>query len=236
MALNREVKLITKECKDRAVEVDRHRFEDMLTEKSVREANRKLKVTLRTERITWLDRARKSIGPSNMHYQEFFKERKVIDVNLKGQILGKTSNETLNPPTRAETKLAIKSMSSGKMPGQSGITADLLKSLQDQVVPVINASFNNFWEGASDTPKAFKDTMVMSLFKNGEKTSPSNYGSIFLLDIEGKVLRKILKNPLERSTDRTLDDLQFGFRAGRSTFEAIWTVRRIKRARYSKSA
>ena len=60
-----------------------------------------------------------------------------MDVNLKGQIPGETPDEKLNPPTRAETKLAIKSIS-------SGITADLLKSLQDQVVPVFNASFNNF--------------------------------------------------------------------------------------------
>ena len=60
-----------------------------------------------------------------------------MDVNLKGQIPGETPDETLNPSTRAETKLAIKSMS-------LGITADLLKSLQDQVVPVINASFNKF--------------------------------------------------------------------------------------------
>ena len=42
-----------------------------------------------------------------------------MDVNLKGQIPGETPDEKLNPPTRAETKLAIKSMS-------SGITADLL--------------------------------------------------------------------------------------------------------------
>ena len=230
MALNRDVKLITKECKVRAVEADLHRFEDLSTENSVREAYRVLKETLRTYRITWFDRARKSIGPSNMqfklHYEELFRERKALDVNLTGQIQEETPDEMLNPPTRVETKLAIDSMSSGKAPGQSGITADLLKSQQDQLTPVINASFNNFWEGTSNTPKAFKDAKVISLFKKGAKTLPSNYRSIFLLDTEGKVFCKILKNRIERCTDQTLDDLQFGFRAGRSTLQAIWTVRR----------
>ena len=222
MALNRDVKLITKECKVRAVEADLHRFEDLSTENSVREAYRVLKETLRTYRITRFDRARKSIGPSNMqfklHYEELFSERKAMDVNLKGQIQEETPDDMLNPPTRAETKLAINSMSSGKAPGQSGITADLLKSLQDQLIPVINASFNNFWEG-----------------KSNAKTLSSKYRSIFLLDTEGKVFCKILKNRIERCTDRTFVDLQFGFRAGRSTLQAIWTVRRrIKKARDSR--
>ena len=122
IALNREVKPLTKECKDWAVEANLHCFEDLSTEKSVREAFRVLKETLRAYRITWFDRARKSIRPSNMqfklHYQELFKERKVMDVNHKGQILLKTPEETLNPRTRAETKLAIKSMSSGKVESQ----------------------------------------------------------------------------------------------------------------------
>ena len=224
MALNREIKLITKECKVRADEAGLHRYEDLSTENSVREAYRMLKETLRTYRITWFDRARKSIGPSNMqiklHYEELSKERKAMDVKLKGQILEETPYEMLNPPTRAETKFAINSRSSGE---------------GHQLVPVINASFNNFWEGTSDTPKAFKDAKVISLFKKGEKTLPSNYRSIFLLDAEGKVLCKILKNRIERSTDQTLDDLQFGFRTGRSTLQAIWTVkRRIQKARDSR--
>ena len=48
MALNREVKLITKECKDRAVEANLHCFEDLSTENSMREAYRVLKETLIT--------------------------------------------------------------------------------------------------------------------------------------------------------------------------------------------
>ena len=48
MAFNREVKLITKECKDPAVEANLHRFEDLSTENSMREAYRVLKETLRT--------------------------------------------------------------------------------------------------------------------------------------------------------------------------------------------
>ena len=111
-------------------------------------------------------RARKSIGPSSMqfklHYEDLFKERKAMDVNLKGQILEQTPDEMLSPPTRAEMKLEVHSMSSGKVPGRSGITADLLKSLQVQFVPVIKASFNNFWGVTSDTPKRLKTQKLLT--------------------------------------------------------------------------
>ena len=237
MALNREVKLITKECKVRVIETDLRRFEDLSTKNSVREDYRVLKETLRNYRITWFDRARKSIDQSGQATCSLncITKRKAMDANLKGQILEETPDEMLNAPTRAETKLAINSKSSGKVPEQSGITAVLLKSLQDQLVPVINASFKNFWEETSDTSKAFKDAKVISLFKKGEKTLPSNYRSIFLLDTEGKIFCKILKNLFERCTDQTLKDLKFGFRAGRSTLQAIWTVRRrMQKARDSR--
>ena len=59
--LNREVKRITSECKERAVETNLKRFEKQLDDNETRMALKILKKTLRTYRVT--------------HYQKLFKQR-----------------------------------------------------------------------------------------------------------------------------------------------------------------
>ena len=64
-------------------------------------------------------------------------------------------------------------------------------------------------------------------FEEEQKTST--------IDIEEKVLSKILKYRIERSTDRNLDNVHFGFRSGTSTVQVIRTLRRrIQQAREAK--
>jgi len=66
---------------------------------------------------------------------------------------------------------------------------------------------------------------VISLHKKGSRKDPNNYRSIFLLDCVGKVFCRVLANRLQVLVAERLDRLQFGFRPGRSTQQAILALR-----------
>ena len=135
LTLNREVKRILIDCKKRAVEPDLRRFENLSSENSVKEPFGFLGETLKLYHLICFDRAKKTSGPSSMqfqlHYETLLKERNVFGADLKELILDEAPDKLLNNPKNAEIKLGIKSLSSGKAPRQSKITADLLKALQD---------------------------------------------------------------------------------------------------------
>ena len=85
--LNREVKRITIERKEKAVEADLHRCKDLSSKNSVTEAFGVLKETLRTYRLIWFYRANKTTRTSYMqfqlHYETLFEERNIMDADLQ---------------------------------------------------------------------------------------------------------------------------------------------------------
>ena len=85
-------------------------------------------------------------------------------------------------PQAEKKKLGIKSLSSEKAPGQSEITADPLKALQDQVVLVIAASFEKIWEGKAEVTQTYRDANLFSFFNKVKKDQKSNYQKDQLLN------------------------------------------------------
>ena len=69
---------------------------------------------------------------------------------------------------------------------------------------------------------------VVSIFKKGNPRLPENYRPISLLNTLYKVYAGILKRRLESGIDHKLSQLQFGFRTGKSTTQAIYIIRRLQ--------
>ena len=93
------------------------------------------------------------------------------------------------------------------------------------MVALITASFETIWEGTAGIPKAYRDGKEIRLFKKGKKNQPLNYRSVYVLDVEGTKLSKVLKNRIEISSDQTPNNLKIGFRSGRMTVQANWNLR-----------
>ena len=68
--LNREVKRINSECREKAVETNFKKFKKQLDDNETRTAYKILKATLRTHRATWFERNKNVSGPSNSQFQE----------------------------------------------------------------------------------------------------------------------------------------------------------------------
>ena len=72
-------------------------------------------------------------------------------------------------------------------------------------------------------PDCLKNAKVISIFKEGEESDPSNYRPISLLPVVSKVFEKIIFNRIIffLNKENVLNENQFGFRQNRSTIEAL---------------
>ena len=86
--------------------------------------------------------------------------------------------------------------------------------------------FTNCWEKGT-LPQDPRDAVIISLYKNkGEKTNCSNYRSITLLSIAGKILARVLLNRLIPTiAQENTPESQCGFRSNRGTVDMIIVLR-----------
>jgi hypothetical protein len=128
--------------------------------------------------------------------------------------------------SREELQAVAKGLKTKKAPGPDGIPNVALKAaiqaFPDIFRTVIQKCLN---EGCF--PDRWKIQKLVLLPKPGKPPGdPTSYRPICLLDTLGKLLEKIMLNRLLKSTesDHGLSNMQFGFRKGKSTVDAIRTV------------
>ena len=146
----------------------------------------------------------------------------------------KTANEKLverslpfadsGPPKGAEVLQALREINTGKAPGESQITSDLLKLLEKKTLKLLTRVFTDIWLDPGKIPGIWRDAVVLNLFKKGSRAEPNNYRSIFLLDQIGKVFAKVIANIVNKQLHK-ISPYQFGFRSHRSTGQAILAIR-----------
>ncbi|KAM3965852.1 uncharacterized protein ACR2FA_000180 [Aphomia sociella] len=121
-----------------------------------------------------------------------------------------------------EVSSIICSLKNNSALGIDKITASILKAfhyfLADPIAYVINLSFE-----FGVFPELFKSAIVCPIFKGGDKMLPTNYRSISLLSSLSKVIERITNKRLVYYLERhnILGDNQYGFRAKRSTDDAV---------------
>lgn len=138
--------------------------------------------------------------------------------------LSKQQNWMIDEP---ELKTVARNLKAKTAPGPDGITNEVVKRVVSLNPVVLTKVYNNCLEKGV-FPKAWKNARLV-LIRKGDKPldEPSSYRPICLLDCLGKLLEKILDNRLRRFLEENsgLHDKQFGFRKGRSTIDALNTLK-----------
>lgn len=97
--------------------------------------------------------------------------------------------------------------------------------IKDHILTPLIHIFNNSLQ-QSIFPENFKSSLIKPLFKSGEKTKINNYRPIALTSNLAKSLEKIVKKRLMIFLEQhnVLSPNQFGFRQGRGTQDALFTL------------
>jgi hypothetical protein len=150
-------------------------------------------------------------------YEELYASRVQVPFELREE------PEGCPPFIEAELRNALRDMKTGKAPGEDGITTEMLKFAQEDLLPRLTRMFNRFLEtGSIDDHLA--DSSTLLLHKKGDPALLKNYRPISLLPSIGKLLTKTILNRIQKTIDQEQDEAQAGFRQDYSTVDHILTI------------
>jgi hypothetical protein len=125
-----------------------------------------------------------------------------------------------------EVRIAIKKMKLGKASGPSGIGAEMLKAAGEAGVLWVTDMCNAIVKEGKIPNDWTKSWMVCVYKGKGDALECGSYRGIKLLDQVMKVFESMMEMKLRSRVP--LDDMQFGFRKGKSTTQAIFIVRQLQ--------
>ena len=159
-------------------------------------------------------------------WREYFDTLLNIE-NDRDQLIECEANEGPIPNvSELEVKEALKQMKTGKSVGSSGISTDLIKGLKDIGVNMIKDTLEMIWR-EERVPKEWLKSEIVPIYKQkGDPLECGNYRGIKILEHSMKVLEKVLDKRLREIVD--INEMQFGFRKGKGTTDAIFVVRQLQ--------
>lgn len=103
-----------------------------------------------------------------------------------------------------------------------GISTKLLKMINHTIVPIVTKLTNLCIESGT-FPNALKMSIINPIFKAGDRNSITNYRPIPILPALSMIVEKIMNRRLLAYLEKEniLSNNQFGFRAGKSTSNAV---------------
>jgi len=113
-------------------------------------------------------------------------------------------------PSAFEGELAIGKLKNHKSPGINQIPAELIKAGGRTICCVIHKFIISIWN-KEELPEEWKESIIVSVYKKGDKTDCNNYRGISLLPTMYKMLSNILLSRLIPYAEEVIGDHQCGF-------------------------
>ncbi len=130
-----------------------------------------------------------------------------------------------SPTTWETVTLIIKHMKNTNSYGSDGIPFRYIKDSLPVIVSYLTCILNTSI-ATGIVPTSWKHSVVVPVFKSGNKCEPQNYRPISLLPVVSKILEKVVASQLTEylETNNLLSTTQHGFRSSLSTDTALLTL------------
>ena len=121
---------------------------------------------------------------------------------------------------------ALGKMKKGKAAGPSGVVVEMLRAAGDAAVDLLHSLANEIVK-AGRMPSDWGVSTIINCYKGkGDSKERGNYRGLKLLDQCMKVFERIVEGLVRDQVD--IDEMQYGFRQGRGTTDAIFIVRQLQ--------
>jgi len=141
--------------------------------------------------------------------------------------LGRHTAEPLVPERSAfEVEMNIEKIKRHKLPGFDQIPADLIKAEGRKIRYEIHKFINSVWN-KEVLPEDWKGSVIVPLYKKGDKTECSNYRELPNQKTTYKILSNILLSRLTPYAEEIIGDYQCGFQRNRSNADHILCIGQI---------
>jgi hypothetical protein len=134
----------------------------------------------------------------------------------------------------AEVRAALKHSAPGKAPGLDGLPVEFYRRYLDVCAPLLARVYTAMGR-CGRVPYGFTTGVIVTFYKSGPRTKPSNYRPITLLNCDYRVLAKLLAGRLRQVQGAVISPEQAAFLPGRQIGENIMLLQVLPHALPSTS-